>query len=114
MRDDGSRLQDILDAIDLIEKYTSEGRSVFDENELIQVWVVHHLQILGEAANKLSSDLRLANPHVPWSKIIGMRHVLVHDYTGVDAEAVWAAVEKDLPVLKSQIEGILSDLGGPA
>ncbi len=49
MRDDRERLLDILEAIERIEKYTARGRSVFDEDELIQTWVLHHLQIIGEA-----------------------------------------------------------------
>jgi len=57
MRREPERLQDILDAIAAIERYTSQGRQAFDEQELIQVWVIHHLQIIGEAANSLSGDL---------------------------------------------------------
>lgn len=49
MRDDRERLLDILEAIERIEKYTARGRSVFDKDELIQTWVLHHLQIIGEA-----------------------------------------------------------------
>lgn len=50
MRDPRERLRDILDAVARIERYTSRGREAFDKDELIQVWVVHHLQIIGEAA----------------------------------------------------------------
>jgi len=51
MRREAERLQDILDAITAIERYTRQGRQAFDDRELIQVWVVYHLQIIGEAAN---------------------------------------------------------------
>lgn len=54
MRREVERLQDILEAIEAIERYANQGRPAFDEQELIQVWVVHHLQIIGEAANSLS------------------------------------------------------------
>ena len=57
MRREAERLQDILDAIAAIERYASQGRQAFDEQELIQVWVIHHLQIIGEAASSLSGDL---------------------------------------------------------
>ena len=50
MRDDRERLQDILEAIEKIEKYASQGRHAFDTDELIQSWIVNHLRILGEAA----------------------------------------------------------------
>jgi len=55
MRRDAERLQDILEAIAAIERYACQGRQLFDEQELIQVWVVYHLQIIGEAANALSA-----------------------------------------------------------
>lgn len=54
MRDDRERLRDILEAIERIERYTSKGREEFMQDELIQTWVVHHIQIIGEAARKLS------------------------------------------------------------
>ena len=59
MRDDRERLRDILEAIERIEKYAARGRSVFDEDELIQTWVVHHLQIIGEAVRALAMKLLL-------------------------------------------------------
>jgi uncharacterized protein with HEPN domain len=52
MRDDRERLRDILEAIERIERYTSKGREEFMQDELIQTWVVHHIQIIGEAARK--------------------------------------------------------------
>jgi uncharacterized protein with HEPN domain len=51
MRRDDKRLQDILDAIVAVERYVSQGKQSFDEQKLIQVWMVHHFQIIGEAAN---------------------------------------------------------------
>ena len=67
----------------------------------------HHLQIIGEAASKLSADLRIAHPEVPWPRIVGMRNVLIHDYLGIDIDIVWAAVERDLPPLRVQIQAVL-------
>lgn len=56
----------------------------FDDDELVQVWVVRHLQIIGEAAGRLSDNMRRQQPDVPWRKIIRMRSVLVHGYFEVD------------------------------
>lgn len=103
MRDDRERFRDILDAIDRIERHSSRGRGVFDEDELVQVWIVHHLAIIGEAAAKLSESMRRAMADVPWPEIIGMRNILVHEYFGVDRDIVWAVVEKDLPPLRHAI-----------
>jgi uncharacterized protein with HEPN domain len=109
MRDDRERLLDILEATERIEKYTSHGSEAFERDELIQTWVVHHLQIIGEASRALSAGLRDSHPEIPWSQIIGMRNILVHHYFGVDVAVVWAAVENDLPALKRQIQTLLSE-----
>ena len=73
-----------------------------------QVWVIHHLQIIGEAATKLSERLRAEYPEVPWDQLVGMRHVLVHGYFHVDLDVVWAVLEKDLAPLRQSIETILT------
>jgi len=110
MRDDHERLLDIREAIERIEKYAGQGRETFEHDELVQTWIVHHLQIIGEASRTLSSDLRDQHPEVPWSKIIGMRNILVHDYFGIDVDVVWSVVEHDLPDLVHHIEAILQEL----
>ena len=77
---------------------------------MIQNWFVRHLQIIGEASRALPQEVRDRSPQIPWSKIVGMRHVLVHDYFGIDTVAVWDAVERDLPELKLKIESLLQEL----
>jgi len=95
VRRDDQRLRDILEAIERIERVAVRGREAFDADELVQVWVVHHLQILGEAARALTGPIRAKYGQVPWSVIIGMRHILVHDYFGIDLAEVWTVVERD-------------------
>ncbi|MBA5869422.1 MAG: DUF86 domain-containing protein [Nitrospira sp. CR2.1] len=107
MRDDRDRLQDILDAIKNIERYAKRGRRLFEEDELIHTWMIHHIQIIGEAASKLTPAFRKTHSQVPWPQIITMRQVLVHDYLGIDLAEVWAVVERDLPALKKQIQQML-------
>lgn len=109
MRDDWERLLDILEAIERIEKYTARGRSVFDEDELIQTWVLHHLQIIGEAVRALSPETTSQSGDIEWSKIIGMRNILVHNYFSIDAEIVWAVIENELHNLKSAIRSYLDE-----
>jgi uncharacterized protein with HEPN domain len=58
MRDDRERLLDIQEAIERIEKYAAQGQEAFERDELIQTWIVHHLQIIGEASRAISSSLR--------------------------------------------------------
>ena len=114
MRDDRERLLDIQEAIQRIEKYAAQGRKSFEHDELVQNWIVRHLKIIGEAARALPASFKDQYPEVPWSKIMGMRNVLVHDYFGIDIEVVWAVVEHDLPDLKRKIEAILQKLSSPS
>ncbi|MCZ7644003.1 MAG: DUF86 domain-containing protein [Planctomycetota bacterium] len=110
MRDDRGYLEDILSAIQQIEKQVEKGRDAFLAEELIQVWMIHHIQIIGEAIGKLSEELKAKHPKVPWTAIKAMRNVLVHFYFGIRLEKVWEAVEQDVPALKAQIESILISL----
>jgi uncharacterized protein with HEPN domain len=93
-------LLDILDAIQGMEKYAAQGEEAFRHDEVIQSWMIRNIQIIGEATRSLSSELRDQHPHIPWSIIIGMRHVLVHDYFDIDADIVWRMVSVDLPAIK--------------
>ena len=100
----------MLEAIDRIAKQEIPDREALDREELIQVWVLYHLQIVGEAMSGLAPEFRRRFPHVPWSQVIGMRNILVHHYFGIDLDLVWTAVKKDLPLLREQISEILRHL----
>lgn len=97
MRDPRERLRDILEAIGAIERHAHCDRRTFENDELLQGWFVRHLQIIGEAANALSEEVRALAPDVPWHKIIGMRNVLVHGYFEIDTDIVWDAATRDAP-----------------
>jgi len=109
VRSDVERLRDILEAIDQIRKYSSKGRETFERDELIQIWIAHHLARLGEAVARLSPSLRRRRS-VPWKQVIGMRNILVHEYFRIDPETVWTAVELHLPPLEKQVRQILAEL----
>lgn len=110
MRDPKERLRDILEAISAIERHLDCSRSAFQEDELLQTWFLRHLQIIGEAARALPTDIRNISCDIPWSKIIGMRNVLVHGYFHIDTDIVWNAATRDIPALKSAIQRLLADL----
>jgi uncharacterized protein with HEPN domain len=114
MRDERERLLDIQEAIERIEKYAARGKSAFEEDELLQTWIVHHIQIIGEACRALPEEFQARYAGVPWSDIIGMRNILIHHYFGIDREAVWSVVERDLPDLKFNVLAILRELGEDA
>lgn len=110
MRSERERLLDILEAIERIEKYAAEGKAAFEADELIQNWMINHISVIGEACRSLSPEFQAYHSNVPWVDIIGMRNILVHHYFGIDEDAVWSVIEKDIPELKFNIETILKTL----
>lgn len=112
MRSERERLLDIMEAIERIEKYAARGKAAFLEDELIQNWMVNHIALIGEACRALPVEFQASHADVPWADIIGMRNLLVHHYFGIDAEAVWSVVERDLPELKMSIQIILDGMKG--
>lgn len=112
MRDTRERLLDVLEAIERIGRYAAKGREAFEHDELIQTWMIHHLRVVGEACRAVPTAFSDAHPEIPWSKIIGFRNILVHDYFGIQLDVVWLIVERDLPDLKRKVEAIVQELGG--
>ena len=110
MRSDRERLLDILEAIERIEKYARKGKSKFLKDELIQNWMVNHITMIGEACRVLPAEFQANHASIPWVDIIAMRNLLVHHYFGIDKEAVWLVVERDIPELKFNILAILKEL----
>jgi uncharacterized protein with HEPN domain len=114
MRDPRERLRDILDAVAAVQKYVPLGRERFDQDELVQTWILHHLQVIGEAAAVLPADMRRRCPSIPWPEIVGMRNILVHLYYEVDLDVVWRVAHDDLPALEQEVETLLDELDRPA
>jgi uncharacterized protein with HEPN domain len=110
VRDASERLRDILEAIGNIERYLGRGKDAFEQDELLQTWMLYNLQIIGEAVRTLPEVLRLRAPEVPWANIVGMRNILVHGYFAIDTEIVWQAAEADIPMLRGPLERLLSAL----
>ena len=107
-RDDSAYLRHILDAIARIEEYL-EGidEEAFYRQYLVQDGVIRQLEIIGEATKRLSTETRAHCASIPWQDIAGMRDKLIHDYFGVDLEAVWLTARDDIPVLKAAVSRIL-------
>lgn len=100
----------MLEAIERIERYAERGRSAFEQDELLQTWIIHHLEILGEAAARIPEHVKAKGVDIAWSEIVGMRNILVHGYFGIDTSLVWVAVERDLPELKKKLTVLLASL----
>ena len=101
---------DILDAIIAIERHPGRDKVAFERDELLQVWFLRHLQIIGEAARALPEDVRGLAPEIPWSEIIGMRNILVHGYFDIDTDIVWDAATRGVPAIKPAVERLLEIL----
>lgn len=76
----------------------------------MQSLLLRYIQIIGEAAWRLSDTFKIGNSQVPWRRIAAMRHVLVHDYFRVDLDQVWSVVTVHIPALEPQIDAIVSSL----
>jgi len=101
-------IEDILGAIEKISEYTlGTEKDGFLANGMIVDAVVRNLEIVGEAASKLTVSFREAHSSVEWRKMIGMRNRIIHSYDTVDPEIVWDVVRHDLPELKVRLKEIL-------
>ncbi len=95
----------ILDAIKKIEKYCKKTtRNEFLKNDILKDAVVRNLEIVGEAAKRLSEEFRNRHAFIAWKDICGMRDKIVHDYIGIDYRIVWAVIQTDLKELKTELK----------
>jgi uncharacterized protein with HEPN domain len=87
-----------------IELTQGINRPEYDQNEIYRYALTHLIQVIGEAAQQVSSDFKEAHPQVPWFEIIGMRNRIVHDYMNVDEDVIWEVIQHDLqPLVKSLV-----------
>jgi uncharacterized protein with HEPN domain len=108
LKNDGLYFGHMLDmARKAVRKTHGIGRDAYDSDENLRLALAHLVQIIGEAARRVSSEGRAAHPEIPWSEITGMRSKIVHDYMNVDEDIVWAVVTQDLPGLVAALEKII-------
>ena len=105
--DDRVYIQHMLEtARRAVSKVGGLDRTAFDGDENLRLALTHLVQVIGEAARKVSATTRGRLPTIPWTAVIGMRHVIVHDYLGVDEDIVWQVVSRDLVSLIAALEEI--------
>jgi uncharacterized protein with HEPN domain len=110
MRSNTERLRDILEAIGQIEKYVNAGEEAFRKDEMLQVWFVHHIQIIGEASANITAEFKAKYKSIPWRDIVDMRNILVHQYFGIDLGEIWDTLQIDIPEVKREITRVLSEI----
>ena len=100
-------IEDIWEAIERIERYTKGmTRKSFEEDEKTADAVIRNLEIIGEAANRLSADFKEKHSEIEWTKIVGLRHRIVHEYFGVDLGIIWQIIQSDLPMFRRELKCI--------
>lgn len=108
---DALYLRHMLVAIDRVVEATERvTRQEFNGDWVVQDAIVHELQILGEAAGRVSRDLTDSHPEVPWRKVTGLRHKIVHDYFAIDMEVVWDTATLDAPAVRPIIQALLDGM----
>ncbi len=107
-KSDEIRLRHMLEAAkEAIEFASGKSRDNLDSDRMLVLALVKEIEIIGEAATKISDKMRDEYPNVPWRDISGMRNRLVHAYFDVSLDVLWATVEQELPGLVQSLEEIL-------
>ena len=108
---DRLRVQHILDAINEVEGYVHDiTEDQFLQNSEKRFATIKQIEIIGEACNKISDEIKEKNPEIPWHQIIGFRHISIHEYHNVSFHIVWSIAVNDLPIQKQQFANILRGL----
>lgn len=108
---DKVRLQHIFDAIQEIETYLiGADLEKFKNNSMMRFACIKQVEIIGEASNHVSDEIKSKFSDIAWSQIIGMRNIFVHEYFGVDSSLVWEIIKNDLPDLKGKVRAILDSI----
>lgn len=108
---DSSRLRHMIDSIQNVNHYLEgKTKSDLDTNSMLFFAVVKNIEIVGEAAYKLTHNFKDAHPTTPWRQIIAMRHILVHGYYQVTASEIFNVYKTDLPILLSQLLAYIEEI----
>jgi uncharacterized protein with HEPN domain len=107
VKDDRLYLGHILEAVERITLFGQDGEDKFRSDLRTQDAIIRNLQVMGEAAKKVSVETRAAHPNIPWKDIAGMRDRVVHDYFGVSLDIVWDVVQNHVPPLRERLRQAL-------
>lgn len=108
-------LDDILEAINLIEQYTNTlSIGEFQKDTKTRDATLRNLEIVGEACKLIPETIKERYDNIPWRKIIGLRNIVIHKYFGVDLDLVWYIITVQLPELKKEISNMRDSISDSA
>jgi uncharacterized protein with HEPN domain len=112
-KDDLTYVGHMLDtARKVVDRVGGLSRETFDQDENLRLALTHLIQVIGEAAARVSEEFCRSHPEVPWKAIVGMRHKVVHNYLNVDEDVVWDTASREILPLTRELERILAESGG--
>jgi uncharacterized protein with HEPN domain len=107
-KDDWVYVGHMLDMVQkALEMSAGKDRAAYDKDETLRLALTHIIQVIGEAAQRVSPEFRHTYDQIPWQEIIGMRHRIVHDYLTIDEDVIWEVLLQDLPQLLKTLQAIL-------
>ncbi|PWU05290.1 MAG: DUF86 domain-containing protein [Terriglobia bacterium] len=109
MKDDQLYLYHMLERCDRIRRFIGPGKEAFMESEALQDAVIRNVEVIGEAAKRVSSQTRSHLAELDWKGICGMRDVLIHDYIGVDLDEVWNVASSRIPEVREALDRFLTN-----
>ena len=105
---DRTYLSHIRDCVRAIREYTTDGKQAFLASRLHQDAVYRNFEIIGEAGNRLSEDVKNCGT-LPWNDIKAFRNFLIHQYNDIRPSLVWTVIEEELPALEAHVNALLSE-----
>jgi uncharacterized protein with HEPN domain len=108
MRPDRLFLHDIVDAADaIVDHIAGRDEASVSADRTVRAAILHELAVIGEAAARVSEELRQRHPEIPWPEIVGFRNVVIHEYFGLSWPIIWITATEDVSDLRTRVDAIL-------
>jgi uncharacterized protein with HEPN domain len=108
--EDRVRLRHMVEAAENAGQFIAgRQRTELDEDRMLLFALVHAIEVLGEAASRISEETQATHPGIPWRAIIGMRNRLIHAYFEINTEIVWQTATQEIPALLPQLRALVTD-----
>ncbi|MBE0617428.1 MAG: DUF86 domain-containing protein [Proteobacteria bacterium] len=110
--EDQVRVRHMIDAAEAVGQFVAgRRREELDRDRMLLFAIVRAIEVIGEAAAKVSAETRVASPAIPWGAIVGMRNRLIHGYFDIDTELVWVTATQEVVALLDHLRPLVQDRG---